>query len=158
LEKLALYAHGQKQITLEDVRAVLGDEAELRSDAVCDAACEGDYATLDRQLERLWIAGTNPAQIIRASMGHFQRLLQVKLAAQRGESVDAAMRRGWPQIHFSRTAAFKAQVERWSEERLLEAGDLLLETEALSRTTGVPAETVTARALLNIAAMARTRR
>ncbi|HUO88600.1 MAG TPA: DNA polymerase III subunit delta [Rhizomicrobium sp.] len=158
LEKLALYARGQKEVALADVRAVLGDETEVRSDEAVDAAGEGDLRRLDLALERLWLSGTSPAQVIRVSLGHFQRLLQVKLAAQRGESVEAAMRRGWPQIHFSRSASFKAQVERWSEERLLEAGDLLLETEALTRTTGVPAETVTARALFNIAAMTRAGR
>jgi len=157
LEKLALYAKGAGKVTLEDVRAVLGDEAELRVEEVCDAAGEGNYVRLDRELERLWTAGTSAASILRAAMGHFQRLLQVAIATERGESVDAAMKRGWPQIHFSRTASFKAQVQRWSEERLMDAGDLLLETEALSRTTAIPAEAVTARALFSIAAMARAR-
>jgi DNA polymerase III subunit delta len=157
LEKLALYARGQKSVSLEDVRAVLGDEAEVRVEQVCDAAGEGDLPRLDLALERLWSSDTNPSQILRAAMGHFQRLLQVKLAHERGESVDAAMKRGWPQIHFSRTTSFKAQVARWSEARLLDAGDLLLETEALTRTTGVPAEAATARALFNVAAMAKKR-
>ncbi len=79
----------------------------------------------------------------------------MKLAAGRGEPVDAAMRRGWPQIHFSRTASFKAQVSRWSEERLADACGLLLETEALTRTTAIPAEAVTGRALFSVAAMQR---
>jgi DNA polymerase-3 subunit delta len=38
IEKLLLYMHGQKQVTLEDVRAVMGDEAEARSESACDAA------------------------------------------------------------------------------------------------------------------------
>jgi len=81
----------------------------------------------------------------------------VKIAHREGASVEGAMKRGWPQIHFSRTASFKAQVARWSEGRLLDACDLLLETEALTRTTGVPVEAVTGRAFFSIAAMARTR-
>jgi len=40
-------------------------------------------------------------------------------------------------------------------QRLLDAADLLLETEALTRTTAVPQEAVTGRALLTIAAMAK---
>ena len=33
LENLALYAHGQKQINAEDIRAVLGDEARRAAKA-----------------------------------------------------------------------------------------------------------------------------
>jgi hypothetical protein len=38
-----------------------------------------------------------------------------------------------------------------------EALDMLLEAESLTRTTAVPAEAVTGRALMNIAAMAKGR-
>ena len=67
------------------------------------------------------------------------------------------MRKLRPPLHFSRTAAFKAQVQKWSEAKLFEALDLLLETEALCKTTGVPAEAACARALFNVAAMGRMR-
>jgi DNA polymerase-3 subunit delta len=157
IEKLALYARGKNRVELEDVRAVLGDEAEARVEAVCDAAGEGKLAELDLALERLWAADGSAVQILRAALSHFQRLLQVKIAHREGAPVEAAMKRGWPQIHFSRAASFKAQVARWSEERLLDVCDLLLETEALTRTTSVPVEAVTGRAFFSIAAMVRAR-
>lgn len=157
LEKLVLYMHGKKKVELEDVRTVMGDEAQARTEEACDAAGEGDLPRLDLALARLWADDVSPAQLIRNALSHLQRVLQVKAAHAHGESVDAAMKRGWPQIHFSRTASFKAQVSRWSEERLLDACDLLLETEAQTRTTGIPPQTVTARAFFTIAAMARTR-
>ena len=68
------------------------------------------------------------------------------------------MRKLRPPIHFSRTGSFKMQASRWSEERLADALDLLLETETLCKTTGMPAEAVCGRALFNIASMARMRR
>ncbi|MBS0277399.1 MAG: DNA polymerase III subunit delta [Proteobacteria bacterium] len=157
LTKLALYAHGQKSVGVEDVRAVMGDEAEVRVEEVCDAAGEGDLKRLDRALERVWGEETSAIAVVRAVMGHFQKLLQVKAAAERGENVDGAMRKIWPPIHFSRTASFKAQANRWSEPKLSDALDLLLDTEALCKTTGVPNEAVLGRALFNIAAMARAR-
>lgn len=158
IEKLLLYMHGQKQVTLEDVRAVMGDEAEARSESACDAAGSGDLARLDRELERLWVSDTQPAQVIRSAMGHFQKLLQARESAARGESLDMVMKRLRPPVHFSRANAFKAQAQRWNSDRLGEALDLLLEAEALTRTTGVPAEAVTGRTLMNIAAMARSAR
>ena len=157
IEKLVLYMHGHKQVSLEDVRAVMGDEAEARSEIACDAAGNGDLARLDLELERLWAADTQPAQILRSAMGHFQRLLQTRESAARGETIDNVMKRLRPPVHFSRTSSFKNQAQRWTSDRLGEALDLLLEAEALTRTTGVPAEAVTGRALMNIAAMAKGR-
>jgi DNA polymerase-3 subunit delta len=157
LEKLALYAHGQKQIAPEDVRAVMGDESQARSESVFDAAGSGDFVRLDLELERLWTADTQPAQVIRGAMGHFQRLMLAKEGMARGEPIDAVMRKFFPPIHFSRADSFKAQARNWNAEKLADALDMLLEAEALSRTTAVPAHAVTGRTLLNIAALAKAR-
>ena len=157
IEKLLLYMHGKKQVALEDVRAVMGDEAEARSESACDAAASGDLAKLDRELERLWVSDTNPAQVIRSAMGHFQKLLQARENTQRGEAIETVMKRLRPPVHFSRSIAFKAQAQRWNTDKLGEALDMLLEAEVLTRTTGVPAEAVTGRTLMNIAAMAKGR-
>ncbi len=73
-------------------------------------------------------------------MGHFQKLIQAREGASRGDSLDNVMKRLRPPVHFSRSASFKAQAGRWSSDRLGEALDMLLEAEAPSRTTGVPAE------------------
>jgi DNA polymerase-3 subunit delta len=157
IEKLVLYMQGHKQVGLEDVRAVMGDEAEARSESACDAAGSGDLAKLDRELERLWVSDTQPAQVIRSALGHFQKLLQARESAARGESIDTVMKRLRPPVHFSRATAFKNQAQRWNSDKLGEALDMLLEAEVLTRTTGVPAEAVTGRALMNIAAMAKGR-
>jgi len=136
---------------------VMGDEAEARSESACDAAGSGDLTSLDLELERLWAADTQPAQILRSAMGHFQKLLQARESAARGESIDMVMKRLRPPVHFSRATSFKNQAQRWSSDKLGEALDMLLEAEALTRTTAAPAEAVTGRALMNIAAMAKGR-
>ncbi len=157
LEKLALYAHGSKNISLEDVRAVMGDEAEARAEEAVDAAGTGDLVRLDLALERLWIAGVSPIALLRQAMTHLQRLLLVGVESRRGESVDGVMRKLRPPVHFSRAASFKNQAQRWSETRLGEALDLLLDAEALCKTTAVPAEAACARALFGVAAIAKAR-
>jgi len=157
IEKLALYAHGKKNVTLDDVQATLGDEAEARVEEAIDAAGNGDVAKLDLALERLWIAGTSPIQVVRQAMSHFQRLLLVSVESKRGEGIDGAIRKLRPPLHFSRATAFKNQAQRWSEANLLEALDQLLDTEALCKTTAVPAEAACGRALMNVAARARAR-
>lgn len=153
LEKLALYAKGQDRISLEDVRAVMGDEAGVRTDNAIDAAAAGDFARLDRELERLWASGTDAAQVIRTGLGHFQNLLDGRARTDRGEDIDAVLRRLRIPAKSPREGVFKTQLRRWRPGPLAEALDMLLEAEALTRTTGVPAEAVTGRALMNIAAL-----
>ena len=155
LEKLALYARGQKQVTLEDVRAAMGDEAEARVEEAVDAAGTGDLVRLDLALERLWVANISPVAVLRQAMSHFQKLL---LVGAEGGNLDEAIRKIRPPIHFSRVASFKSQAQKWNAERLGEALELLLEAEALCKTTGVPAEAVTGRTLFQLAAMARSAR
>lgn len=157
IEKLALYAHGKERVTIEDVRAVIGDESEARVDEVCDAAGEGDMAKLDRALERLWVEDFSPIAILRMAMSHFQRIALAKAQVTRGESIDTAVKRTRPPIHFQRMSSFRAQVQRWNEVALGEVLDMLLDTEALCKTTGVPTEAVCGRALLNVAARVRAR-
>lgn len=157
IEKLALYAHGAGRVTRDDVRAVVGDESEARVEEICDAAGEGDMKSLDRALERLWITGASPVMIVRTCLAHFQRLLQVKSQARGGDSLETAIRKLRPPVHFKREASFKAQLHRWSEDNLAEVLDVLLETEVLCKTTGVPAEAVLGRALFQIAARVRMR-
>jgi DNA polymerase III subunit delta len=136
---------------------VMGDEAAARTEEASDAAGSGDLPRLDLALERLWTADISVTQVLRGAMGHFQRLAMARENVKRGESVEAAMRRLRPPIHFLREQSFKAQLNRWTEERLADALEMLLEAEALSRTTAVPAEAVAGRALMNIAAMAKAR-
>ena len=157
LEKLALYCQGQKSISLDDVRAVMGDEAEARAEEASDAAGSGDFARLDLALERLWTAEMSAIAVIRGAMGHFQRLALVRENMARGENLDSAMKRLRPPIHFLRADSFKAQAQRWSGEKLNDALDMLLEAESLTKTTAVPNEAVCGRTLMNIAAMAKGR-
>jgi len=157
LEKLVLYARGQKQVTLDDVRQAMGDEAEARVEEACDAAGAGDLPRLDLALERLWTADISPVAVLRQAMSHFQRLLLVGAETARGETIDGAIKKLRPPLHFSRLPSFRNQAQKWNEAKLGEALDLLLETEALCKTTGVPAEAACGRALFNVAAMGKMR-
>jgi len=157
LEKLALYCKDQKNVSLDDVRAVLGDEAEARTEEAADAAGSGDFARLDMALERLWTAETSAIAVIRGALGHFQRLALVKENLERGENLDTAIRKLRPPIHFLRADSFKSQLGVWSGEKLKDALDMLLEAETLSKTTAVPNEAICGRTLMNIAAMAKGR-
>jgi DNA polymerase-3 subunit delta len=157
LEKLALYVGDDGPVTAEHVHNAMGDESDLRMDECCDAAGGGDFKSLDTALARLWLAGTSPVGILRLALGHFQRLTLVRSEYDGGVDVNSAMRKLRPPVHFSRADAFKGQVMRWTEARLEEALSILYEAEALTKTTGVPAEAACGRALFSVAALARAR-
>lgn len=155
IEKLALYCFGKGQVTIADIQAVMGDEAELRLDEAVDAAGSGDVAKLDLTLQRLWEAQTSPVAVVRAAAMHFQRLLQVKDQLVRGEGFDSAVRRLRPPVHFARMNAFRAQIQHWREPMLIRAIEKLGEAERLTKTTAVPAEAALSHTLFEIAAMAK---
>jgi DNA polymerase-3 subunit delta len=154
LEKLALYAMGEKTVTVAHAAAVMGDESELRMEETFDAAGEGEYSRLDTSLSRLWAAGTTPVAVLRQAMTHFQRLLLVRAESDEGKNAALAIKKLRPPVHFSREQSFRAQVARWTAVRLEEALTHLYEAEALVKTTAVPGEAACGRALLSVAALA----
>lgn len=157
LEKLALYARDGGKLTAADVRAVMGDEAEARAEEVCDAAGEGNLQQLDLALSRLWAHDTSPVAVVRIALSHFQRLVQSRTLMERGETMETALKKLRPPLHFSRQASFRAQLGRWTVTRLQRALELLFEAEELCKTTAIPSEAACGRALFNIASLARMR-
>jgi DNA polymerase III subunit delta len=158
LEKLVLYAMGEKLVTEADVLAITGDESALRIDEIGDCAGLGDYAGLDRSLTRLWAAGTAPGTVLRRAMSHFQQVLVLREDAADGADMTQAIKKIRPPLHFSRRRNFLAQVSRWNSERILQALKYLYEAEALTRTTGVPEQAACSRALFSVAALAKPER
>src|SRR6201998_967260 len=57
VHKLALSPRGEKQVTVEDVAAVVADASALAIDEIVDAACDGKPAELERELAKARIAG-----------------------------------------------------------------------------------------------------
>jgi DNA polymerase-3 subunit delta len=158
LEKLSLYALGEKIIIEAHIDAIMGDESALRVDEIADFAGLGDYGRLDRTLTRVWAAGTAPAMVLRRAMAHFQQVLATREDVTRGADPDFAMKKLRPPVHFSRSRNFLAQVSRWNSNKLLQALNYLYEGEALTRTTGVPEEAACSRALFSVAALAQSGR
>jgi DNA polymerase-3 subunit delta len=157
LEKLVLYVGEEKTVTVDHVRAAMGNESELRMEDCCDAAGSGDFEALDTALARLWLEGKSPVAVLRSALAHFQRLALVRSAYDGGGGVESAIRKLRPPPHFRRLDSFKAQISRWTEAKLEDAQSILYEAEALTKTTGVPGEAVCGRALISIAAIARAR-
>ena len=163
LEKLILYAGpgkpGEKrEVTLDDARASVGDNAGSSLDEVIDAAMDGNMDGLDTALARARAADTNAIAILNALS---RQLTQLHLAAARietGSDIEGAMRGFRPPVHFSRKNSVQRQLRGWNRKKLDRALALVLEAEGQCKSTGQPDTAICGQTLLRIAQGARSAR
>jgi DNA polymerase-3 subunit delta len=156
LDKLAIYMGEEKQVGLSHVRAAIGDSGAAHTDDAIYAAAGGDVAKLETAYTRLLADGVNAVQIVRATQRHFQRLHYARGHMNNGKSADEAIKTLRPPLMFKVADAFRGQLTLWSEEKLARAFEILTQAETDCKTTGLPSEAVTGRALLAIAQAARS--
>ena len=84
LEKLVLYVGQGGRLDTEAAAACVGDLAGLSLDDALFAATAGDVALADRALELALAEGETPVGVIRAALGHMNRLHRARLAVDEG--------------------------------------------------------------------------
>ncbi|MER9836604.1 DNA polymerase III subunit delta [Mesorhizobium sp. M0145] len=119
IEKLVLYAHGQAEIGLDDVKATSGDVSGLSFDAAVDALLEGRIADFDTAFTRHCQSGGQPFLVLSSAMRQLQAIQamrgQMDAGGRNAASVVAAAR---PPVFFSRRKLVEKALERWSSEAL----------------------------------------
>jgi len=153
INKLALYARGETQVTVEDVAAVVADASALAIDEIVDAAFAGKPGDLETQLGKARTAGTSLGSIFFAAQRQLAQLHKWRTAIEAGESfsVDSAL----PPAQFRRKDAVRAALNLWTARRLVAAMAELAEAVMESRRTADLADTIAERALLSLAVKAR---
>nr|WP_211114008.1 DNA polymerase III subunit delta [Azospirillum picis] len=157
VEKLALYMGQEKRVRLEDAEACIGDSAALSMDEPVWAAAEGDFATLDRSLARLFAEGTSPVPILRGAQRHFQRLQLLCVQVAAGKTAEAAVESLRPPVFFKLKTRLVKQARRWSPGQVRQALERLVDAEADCKRTNMPDETLCARVLFQLASIASRR-
>ncbi|HLM40798.1 MAG TPA: DNA polymerase III subunit delta [Microvirga sp.] len=154
LAKLMLYAHGQREITLDDVDAILSDVSSLAMDAVVDAAFAGEGAGLETGSRRLAAEGVNASVLLGAALRHALTLLSARLAVEEGRSIPAAMEslRG---LHFRRKPLVERHLQRWTSASLKDAISLIQASLLQTRRLASLADSIAAKTLLDLARTAR---
>jgi DNA polymerase-3 subunit delta len=153
IAKLALYVHGRRAITLDDVDAVMSDVSSLAMDAVVDAAFSGEGARLDQAYCRLAAEGVSPSVVLGAALRHAIALLSAREDIRAGRSLDEAWRSF--RLHFRRESAIKQQLQRWTVLPLARAVSRLQAAVLESRRQAEVAESVASQALFEIAHLSR---
>ena len=155
IRKLVLYARGQKDIDLSDVMAVVADASEMALDGVIDAAFAGRTAEVDSEFSKARASGSSPAAIVSAAIRQVANLHKMKLAIEAGDSIEFAMKRAAPPVHFSREGPVGEALRAWSTPRLLRAMEQLAEASLEMRRNAPIAESIAQRTLLSLAVSAR---
>jgi DNA polymerase III subunit delta len=157
IRKLALYARGQQRVELADVLAVVADASALALDGVVDAAFAGKTADVDSEFAKARAGGSSPAAIISAAIRHVSSLHKMKLAVDEGSSIEFAMQRGAPPVHFTRQKLVGDALRLWTPARLVRAMQQLAEASLDARRNAPLAEAIAQRTLLSLAVNARRR-
>jgi DNA polymerase-3 subunit delta len=155
VRKLALYAQGRKTVALADVMSVVSDASAMALDGVIDAAFAGKTGEVDIEFGKARASNASPAAIISAAIRQVANLHKMKLAVEDGESIEFAMKRGAPPVHFSREAAVGAALRAWTPARLLRAMAELAAASLDMRRNPALAEAIAQRTLLSLAVRAR---
>jgi DNA polymerase III subunit delta len=154
LAKLMLYAHGQREITLEDVDAIMSDVSSLATDAVIDAAFAGEGAGLETGSRRLAAEGVNASSVLGAALRHALTLLSARLVVEEGRPIGTALE-GMRGLHFRRKALVERQLQRWTSETLKQAIAALQASVMETRRLADLGDTIAAKTLLDLARTAR---
>ena len=157
IRKLAMYAKGQQRVELADVMAVVADASALGFDGVIDAAFAGKMPDVETEFGKARQGGSSPAAIISAAIRQVANLHKMKLAVDAGDSIEFAMKRGAPPVHFTRERQVGEALRIWAPQRLVRTMEQLAEASLDMRRNAPLAEAIAHRTLLSIAVGARRR-
>ena len=113
VEKLALFAHGQSTIDLDDIAAVVGDAAAMSLDDVVIACADGDAAAAFVAFDRALSSGQSVQAVLSAFQRYFAKLHRVRVDCDSGKTLEAAVKSLRPPIHFKQARQFTGQCRAW---------------------------------------------
>jgi len=157
LRKLTLFAHGEGEVTLDHVRAVVSDASDLTLDPIVDGAFAGRPELVETEFGKAMVAGTYPGVIISAALRHASWLHKSALAVAEGTPASAVIEGGFPRLHFSRKPSAEVALRNWTPPRLLAIIEQLGTAALETRKQPSLAAAIAQRALLSIAMNARRR-
>jgi DNA polymerase III subunit delta len=155
LRKITLYAHGQSEVSLDDVLAVVADASGLVLDGVLDAAFAGRLPEAETQYARARAGGTAPGTILLAAQRHVAQLHRMRLNVEEGDSPTSAVESARPPLNFKRKSLVESAVRTWSAERLLRVMAQLSDAVLEARKQAGLADALAQRTLMSIALSAR---
>ncbi|WP_269933162.1 DNA polymerase III subunit delta [Aminobacter sp. HY435] len=152
IQKLTLYAMGGGEISLEDVKAMIGDVSALSLDDAIDAAMGGNIAEFDTAFTKQCQNGSQAAQLLAAATRHLHNLHLMRGDMESGNrNASAVIASARPPVFFSRKRAVERALSGWSADALMRALARLQSTTLQTRRRPDLAVALARQALLGIA-------
>ena len=154
VDKLLLYARGQKEISIDDVRAIIADAGGAEIDDLIQAAANGDPKRTATLLDHLLAEQTSPVALLRAMQRHLMRLQLARAHMANGLGAGEALKKLSPPVFWKFVEPMTKQLGRWPLERIEARLAQLAEAEAACKRTGTPDTALTSQLFLGMAARA----
>lgn len=154
IEKLITYIGDKKNVTPEDVRAVIADQSMSSSDDVCYYTASGNSEKAQASLRKILKEGEEPISILRGLTYHFNKILTCLAVMEKGEPADKAMYKLTPRVIFFRESSFKRQLMLWSKDRVFSVLELLYKAERDCKTTNMPVTEILSYTIMQISSAA----
>ena len=156
MEKLILYMEGAgPEVSIEDARACVGDNAGRGLDQITQALAGGDLSGLTQAYASALELGSGPIPVLRSAQRLFQRLHQAAGDVSRGSRPEQAVESLRPPVFFKEKPLFIKALNGWTLARLGAALDVLTEAERACKSGQGPDEVICERALMRLARMTR---
>lgn len=151
IDKLMLYMGDEKQVSLADAEAVIGNGSAVSMDDLMMHVLSGQASLAQKDFDLLQQEGVAAAQITRAFVLKINQLLLVLSKMKKGEPVDTAIRGTPPFIPFKYSSLWKRIVLSWPESYTMDALNIMLTAEKETK-IGLPADLICNRALTSLTA------
>ncbi len=154
VQKLVTYMGSNRQISIEDVIACVGNSAALSLDDLSKHVASGMFPEAERILSFVLSEGLPAVTVLRTLQNYFTRLFITKARIAKGENNDIAMKKLRPEVFWKHKPAFEAQLRGWTVEQLQQALNLLVTAEGKCKQTGSNPDILCSRAILAVSQMA----
>ena len=148
IDKLALFAHTEKDITQQHIESLIGHNRLFNAFAVIDAITAGDVAQAINRLRKMFAEDrTSEFTIVGAFAFHFRRLFNAKVLLEKGISTDKIAER--LRVWYDKDSFF-TQVRKMSLEQISAILQQLAETDYAIKTGRTKAEIAAEQLVLSL--------
>ncbi|WP_136657988.1 DNA polymerase III subunit delta [Nitratireductor sp. XY-223] len=152
LKKLALFCHGEGQVTEDDVLAISGDASALSVDEAVDCILTGDLSGLDQALTRIIASKIQVFLVMQACLRQFHLIDLMRGQIETGEkSVSQTVSEYGRRIHFRRKPALEKAVRGWNGRAVRDVQAHLQNAILESRRQPALGDSIARQALLAVA-------
>lgn len=154
IDKLEMYLGERKNITKQDIEAVVSDVAGANVEDLCYFTAGGYVAKATAHFTRLLGEGEDATTLVRQISYHFMKLLDCNVQIEKGATIDNALKILRPPLMFYRKDEFVRQLKIWHKNYLLDALSKLYDCERECKTTGMPAEELVSYLIMRLSSAA----